>query len=101
MAEFVKKRVKDHDFPPPLKLWGRKIIMEIIMTSKFFTELEVHKCLRKNKNGKSAGFHNVLPEFIEYVPHSLKKAITLFFEKLLDTGEVPEDWVVSVCQPRN
>ena len=25
MAEFGKKRITDHDFPPPLKTWGRKI----------------------------------------------------------------------------
>ena len=26
MAEFEKKRITDHHFPPPLKMWGRKII---------------------------------------------------------------------------
>ena len=26
LAEFGKKRFTDHDFPPPLKMWGRKII---------------------------------------------------------------------------
>ena len=25
MAEFEKKTITDHDFPPPLKMWGRKI----------------------------------------------------------------------------
>ena len=26
MAEFVKKRITNHAFPPPLKMWGRKVI---------------------------------------------------------------------------
>ena len=67
--------------------------------NKMFTELEVQNCLRKIKNGKSAGLDNVFPEFIKYIPDSLTKIITLFFNKILDTGEVPDDWAVSVYQP--
>ena len=35
LADFGKKRITDHDFSPPLKMWGRKIKIQ-----KFDTKSE-------------------------------------------------------------
>ena len=36
--------------------------------NKAFTENEVTKCMKKIKNGRSAGLDNIYPEFIKYIP---------------------------------
>ena len=67
--------------------------------NKAFTENEVTKCIKKIKNGKSAGLDNIYPEFIKYIPDSLINVITKFFNRILETTEVPDDWAISIYQP--
>ena len=52
------------------------------------TESEVRSCMKKIKNGKSAGLDGIYPEFIKYVPDELVLMITTFFNKVLDIGIV-------------
>ena len=66
--------------------------------NKAFTENEVIKCMKKMKNGKSAGLDNVYPEFIKYISDSLIKVITKFFNRILETTEVPDEWAISIYQ---
>ena len=67
--------------------------------NKAFTENEVIKCMKKMKNGKSAGLDNIYPEFIKYIPDSLIKVITKFFNRILETTGVPDEWAISIYQP--
>ena len=48
------------------------------------TESEVRLCMKKIKNGKSAGLNDIYSEFIKYVPDELILMITTFFNTLLD-----------------
>ena len=63
------------------------------------TESEVRSCMKKVKNGKSAGLDDIYPEFIKYVPEELVLMITTFFNKIPDIGIVPDDWATSIYQP--
>ena len=63
------------------------------------TESEVRFCMKKIKNGKSAGLDDIYPEFIKYVPDELVLMITTFFNNILDIGIVPDDWATSIYQP--
>ena len=63
-----------------------------------FTENEVIKCMKKMKNDKSAGLDKIHPEFFDYIPDSLIKVITKFFNRILETTEVPDEWVISIYQ---
>ena len=63
------------------------------------TESEVRLCMKKIKNGKSAGLYKIYPEIIKYVPHEHIFMITTFFNRLLDIGIVPDTWATSIYQP--
>ena len=52
-------------------------------------------------NGKSAGLDNNYPEFIKFIPDSLIEVITKFFNRKHETTEVPDEWGISVYQPRD
>ena len=67
--------------------------------NKALTENEVIKCMKKIKNGKSSGLDNIYPEFIKYLPDSLINVITKFFDRILETTEVPDEWAISIYQP--
>ena len=51
------------------------------------------------KNGESAGLDNIYPEFIKYIPDSLIKVKTKFFNRILETTEVLDEWAISIYQP--
>ena len=63
------------------------------------TESEVRLCMKKIKNGKSAGIDEIYPEFVKYVPDELILKITTFFNKILDIGIAPDDCATSIYQP--
>ena len=57
--------------------------------------------MKKMNNGKSAGLDNIYPEFIKFIPDSLIEVITKFFNRKHETTEVPDEWGISVYQPRD
>ena len=64
-----------------------------------FTENEVNECMKKIKHGKSAGLNNIYPESIKYIPDSIIKVITKFFNQIPERTEVPDEWAISIYQP--
>ena len=74
-------------------------VAEVNVTiNKSFSVDEICCCLKKIKNGKSAG-HDIFPEFLKYAPEKLVVVITKFFNAILDRREVPDDWELSVYCP--
>ena len=71
----------------------------IVNINKSFSVDEICCCLKKIKNGKSAGHDDIFPEFLKYAPEKLVVVITKFFNAILDRGEVPDDWALSVYCP--
>ena len=60
---------------------------------------EVTACLKKMRNGKSAGHDDVLPEFLKYAHEKVITLLTRFFNKILESGVVPDDWGLSIYRP--
>ena len=63
------------------------------------TEDEIRLCINKIECGKSAGLDDVYPDFIKCASDELILIKTTFFNKMLDIGEVPDDWATSIYQP--
>ena len=73
----------------------------MLATSKLnqpFSEIEIRKFVKNLKDNKASGIDSILNEFIKHsldlmLPHYLK------FNKILDTGEMPEDWIKCLIIP--
>ena len=64
-----------------------------------FSDIEVRMFVKNLKNNKASGIDGILNEFIK---HSLDLMLPLYlklFNKILDTGEMPEDWVKGLIIP--
>ena len=70
---------------------------ESINTS--FTLDEVTKHIYLLKNNKSPGVDNILNEFIKHCPKELIVLIVKFFNIILESGIVPEDWTIGIIKP--
>ena len=64
-----------------------------------FSETEIRQFVKNLKNNKASGIDGILNEFIK---HSLDLMLPLYlklFNKILDTGELPEDWLTGLIIP--
>ena len=57
---------------------------------------EFTACLKKMWNSKSAGHDDVFPEFLKKVNESLFTLQTRMLSKILESGDVPNDWTLSI-----
>ena len=67
-------------------------VAEVNVTiNKSFSVDEICCCLKKIKNGKSAGHDDIFPEFLKYAPEKLVVLITKFFNAMqfLIEGKCP------------
>ena len=60
-----------------------------------FSVDEVTTCLKKMRNGKSAGHDDVFPEFLKYAHEKVITLLTRFFNKIF----VSDDWALSIFRP--
>ena len=67
--------------------------------NRAFTIDEINKHINSLKNNKSPGIDNILNEFIKYSPKELIVVIVKFFNIILDTGIIPNDWTIGVIKP--
>lgn len=63
------------------------------------TSHEIMKCIRKLKNKKSAGVDYVLNEYIKTTKDVLCPLYEKLFNKILDTGVFPNEWLVGIIIP--
>ena len=63
------------------------------------TEREIMKCIEKLKNGKSPGIDGVLNEFLKVSKHKMIKVYVILFNKVLNDGEIPEEWTKGLIIP--
>ena len=64
-----------------------------------FTETEIRNFVKNLKNNKAAGIDRILNEFIK---HSIDIMIPLYiklFNRVLDKGEIPDDWLTGIIIP--
>lgn len=64
-----------------------------------FTEKEIHDHISKLKNGKACGIDIIINEFIKNSPQELITLITKFFNIILESGFVPQDWCIGIIVP--
>ena len=67
--------------------------------NKNFTVEGVTACLKKLRNGTSAGHDDVFPDFLKYAHEKVITLLTRFFNKILESGVVPDDWALSIYRP--
>ena len=60
---------------------------------------EVRESLQNPKCGKSAGKDNIYPEFLKYAPGNLVEVLDSFFNLVLKTRIVLDDWALSTICP--
>ena len=71
--------------------------MQILNDS--ITENEVLKAIGKLKNDKAPGYDNIVNEYIKCTKHFLCNLYVKFFNRILDTGYLPEEWLIGVIVP--
>ena len=67
--------------------------------NKPFTMAEVKQQCMKLKNNKANGCDYILNEFIKYSPIQFISLITRYFNLILETGIIPDEWCMGVIQP--
>ena len=58
------------------------------------TEEEADKVISKLKNFKAGGYDEILPEMIKYGGEGTNIALTKFFNIILETGIIPNEWKI-------
>jgi exonuclease III len=63
------------------------------------TNNEIDTCINKLKNNKACGYDRIINEFIMCSAISMSNLYKTFFNLVLTTGIVPEDWVIGIIKP--
>ncbi len=63
------------------------------------TEAEVLGCISKLKNNKAGGIYDIINEYIKSTKEVMCPLYVKLFNKVLDTGDIPDDWLVGVIVP--
>ena len=74
-------------------------ILDTSALNQNFTETEIRNFVKTLKNNKAAGIDGILNEFIK---HTIDLMIPLYiklFNRVLDTGDIPEDWLTGLIIP--
>jgi hypothetical protein len=64
-----------------------------------FTEDEIRKCIQKLKNGKAAGVDKIINEYIKSTVEIMIPVYVALFNKILNSGSIPESWVIGLIVP--
>ena len=88
----VTKPEKDHDLPSehgePNPLLNAKI-----------TTKELFETAQALKSGKASGPDGIKNEFLKNLPSDLIALICNFFNKILDSGNIPKEWSLGMIMP--
>ena len=63
------------------------------------TKEEVELCIKKLKNNKSSGSDQILNEYLKASTDKMLTTYTLFFNIILKTGKIPDDWAIGTICP--
>ena len=67
--------------------------------NKPFTAEEIEACIKCLKNGKAAGSDAIIDEYIKHSARRLMPLFVVLFNKMLQEGQVPDDWLVGLIVP--
>ena len=74
-------------------------LLDTTILNKPFNEEEIRKFVKKLKNNKAAGIDEILNEFIKCSIDIMIPLYIKLFNKVLDTGEIPDDWLTGMIIP--
>ena len=63
------------------------------------TMKEIRDFIASSSNGKACGPDGIRNEFLKNLPDEALECILEFFNKILDTGIIPEDWTIGTILP--
>ena len=64
-----------------------------------FSPSEIEKCIRKLKNSKSPGKDQILNEYLKLTKDKMLHVYVNFFNLILDTGHIPDEWLEGRIKP--
>ena len=64
-----------------------------------FSETEIRNFVKNLKNNKAAGIDRILNEFIKNSIDIIIPFYIKLFNRVLDTGEIPDDWLIGIIIP--
>ena len=64
-----------------------------------FSEQEIRKFVKNLKNNKAAGIDEIINEYIKSSIDLMLPIYIKLFNRVLDTGEIPEDWLTGMIIP--
>ena len=75
-----------------------KELAEKILNSKITVE-EIYLRVKELKNGKACGTDNILNEFIKATFSIMKHVYVDLFNRVLNSGQIPESWTIGMIMP--
>ena len=60
------------------------------------TEVEIKTCVNRLRNNKAAGIDCIVNEYIKNTIDLLCPLYVILFNKILDTGILPDEWLVGI-----
>jgi len=69
------------------------------MLGQPITAQDISKSIRKLKNNKAHGLDQISNEFLKSAENTLLPVLLLLFNRVLDTGTIPENWTMGVIIP--
>ena len=82
-----------YDFPDVLRELANQILNSEI------TVEEIYLRVKDLKNGKACGMDTILNEFIKATFNKLKLLYVELFNRILNTGQIPEAWTIGKIMP--
>jgi hypothetical protein len=64
-----------------------------------FSIEELIAAIKNIKNNKASGPDNIYPEFLKAMPNNVIQMLTNFLNLVLSSGNVPEEWALSIINP--
>ena len=64
-----------------------------------FTLNEIKSQIKILKNNKACGFDRIINEYLKNCPNEVLEIIVKYFNVILDTGIIPNDWSIALIHP--
>lgn len=94
------KKLSEEQLAPPLLIPLPDVDLECTsMMNDVFTKVEIAGIMKNLKNNKAHGTDSIPNEFLKNCPDSILELLTKFFNLVLDSGIVPEDWCLGLIKP--
>ncbi len=74
-------------------------VYDTTFLDRIITDDEIRKCVRKLKNNKAQGCDQIWNEYIKSPINVMLPTYLYLFNKVLETGVIPEEWTIGMIVP--